>query len=62
MGILISKIVCGELDRDRPNWYFPECDYCNSYPTDEIPVLLVYHRGKLGGRYICYNCLLNRRS
>jgi hypothetical protein len=30
------------------------------YMPEEVPILFVYHCGKLGGRYLCFSCLSDR--
>lgn len=36
------------------------CDYCMTVMSEYIPILKVYHPGKLGGQYLCMECLTDR--
>ena len=50
MGNLLSLENCQK---------YPSCEYCGTFPTDDNHVLLVHHKGKLNGRYVCTKCLNN---
>ncbi len=54
MGNLITST---KLEKET----YPPCDYCGEYPSDNVPVLLVHHPGKLNGKHVCYTCLSDRR-